>query len=93
MVRRACACAFVRACMRVHLSGLVWSGLEHRAVWTSLEQFGTLRAICVMDGWDGMGLVIPEQSAYKSHRRAVLITTVRRAQKSQMMVELNGKNC
>ena len=73
MVRRACVRSCVRACVCIYL---VWSGLEHRAVWTSLEQFGTLRAICVMDGWDWMGLVIPEQSAYKSHRRAVLITHV-----------------
>ena len=46
---------------------------EHHMVWpglVSLEQFGTLRAICRMDGWDGT--FIPEQPAYKSHRRAVL---------------------
>ena len=47
---------------------LVWSS-QFRAVCNSSKQFWTLRAICR----DGMGLVIPEQPAYKSHRRAVLI--------------------
>ena len=47
---------------------LVWSS-QFRAVCNSLKQFWTQRVICR----DGMGLVIPEQPAYKSHRRAVLI--------------------